>query len=111
MAVMVIRHSGVSDVAAHIEALTQVEGLHAELCAAGSPCRAEATVRRLQSIDDPTVVLIIVDGFTPENWAAWGTCKNTKTAMAAVMSALPADGRPTLDAPEHFTEVWAGTYH
>ncbi|MEI6231384.1 MAG: hypothetical protein WCP81_11680 [Actinomycetes bacterium] len=91
-----------------IDAWARVHAGHAELCPDGSPCRARIDTRWLQSVDDPTVVVIITEGWTPERWAAFFACENAQTirngddALAQHYDKLEY---------ELFDEVWSGTYH
>ncbi|CAB5019729.1 MAG: hypothetical protein F2911_00825 [Actinobacteria bacterium] len=107
MSVMVARYTGVTDIVAYQAAVARHEAAHAAICPPRSPCRIESTVRRLQSVEDPTVVLMIIDGGTPEAWAAYMACQHAE-AHRKVDQGLDEHSDPA--TVETYTEVSSGTY-
>ena len=80
---------------------------HRALCAPGSLCLYPRTIRAFQSSDDPSHVIVPIEGeWTADNVAAMFACPN----WAAIMDHDDVDWDHDRHHIGDFTEIWTASF-
>ena len=80
---------------------------HRALCAPGSLCLYPRTIRAFQSSDDPSHVIVLIEGeWTADNVAAMFACPN----WAAIMQHDDVDWDHERHHIGDFTEIWTASF-
>jgi len=80
---------------------------HRALCAPGSLCLYPRAIRAFQSSDDPSHVIVLIEGeWTPDNVAAMFACPN----WVAIMEHDDVDWEHDRHHIGEFTEIWTASF-